>query len=419
MNNSFNQKETEEQKDTPFILARPYHNLSRKLIDPDALTVLYRLKNAGYIAYLVGGAVRDILLGITPKDFDVATDAHPKQVRKLFKNCYLVGRRFRLAHIYFGKKIIETATFRRDPIQSQENLNTAQFYVGHIHENTFGTPREDAFRRDFTINGLFYDIKTFCIIDYVNGIRDIKLQLVRSIGAPDIRYREDPVRMLRAIRLAARLNFQIENETSEAIYRNHQYINMVSMARLNEEIYKLFYQGCSVSIFRMLCEYNLFSQLFPNIGKIISQQNTIREQLMKYLDALDLMLKEGLSLTPEIIIGLIYLAPFLHDMQTGEKKYQNNKHYSANIASKYLKPFFIKYSASKIVYHRLINIYSNIFFLRDKKYLFYKQQKCKDWLWHAIMLINIQMMAEKRVDTEWDKCWRKICSLHHPSIKVK
>src|ERR1700756_5693495 len=213
----------------PRVIAREEHTLSRRDIDPDALKVLYRLRQGDHVAYLVGGSVRDLLLARRPKDFDIGTSAHPYQVKKLFRNCWIIGRRFRLAHVRFGPKVIEVATFRR---QVQPGEEIAQDGVPvpdpstpegqHLlhHDNTFGSPEEDAFRRDFTINALFYDIATFSVIDYVGGLEDLRAGVVRSIGDPDVRLREDPVRMLRAIALAARLGFTIEAALVDAI-RTH------------------------------------------------------------------------------------------------------------------------------------------------------------------------------------------------------
>src|SRR5688572_19119833 len=201
------------------ILPRSDHPISRKQIDPDALKVLYRLKQASHVAYLVGGGVRDLMLGRKPKDFDISTSAHPNEVKKLFRNCRLIGRRFRLAHILFGGgKIIEVATFRR---KSDEEVGPEREDLLVRRENTFGTPEEDAERRDFTINGLFYDIGTFSVIDFVGGLRDLQERTIRTIGDPEIRLREDPVRMLRAVKFAARLDFRIASEDLAAI-RHHR-----------------------------------------------------------------------------------------------------------------------------------------------------------------------------------------------------
>lgn len=185
---------------------RDEHGISRRNIDPDALRVLYRLSDCGFLSYLVGGGVRDLLLGRKPKDFDVSTSAHPNQIKRLFRNCFLIGRRFRLAHVKFGQKVIETSTFRKQTVTEGDPNDPAADL--HIHrDNTYGTPEEDARRRDFTVNGLFYDIKTFAVIDHVGGLADLDRKIIRCIGDPNIRFREDPVRMIRAVRFAARLGF--------------------------------------------------------------------------------------------------------------------------------------------------------------------------------------------------------------------
>src|SRR3954465_14182414 len=210
----------------PRIIPREEHPLSRRDVDPDALKVLYRLRQFEYVAYLVGGSVRDLLLGRRPKDFDIGTSAHPYQVKKLFRNCWIIGRRFRLPPVRFGTKVIEVATFRRqvapgeevvqDGVPAPDPSTPEGEHLIH-HDNTFGTPEEDAFRRDFTINALFYDIATFSVIDYVGGLDDLRAGIVRCIGDPEVRFREDPVRMLRAIALAARLGFTIDKPVLSAI----------------------------------------------------------------------------------------------------------------------------------------------------------------------------------------------------------
>ena len=228
----------------PRIIPRAEHPISRRDIDPDALKVLYRLRQFEHVAYLVGGSVRDLLLGRRPKDFDIGTSAHPYQVKKLFRNCWIIGRRFRLAHVKFGPKVIEVATFRRQVEAGEEvvqdgvpapDVSTPEGEQLIHHDNTFGTPEEDAFRRDFTINALAYDIATFSIIDYVGGLDDLRAGLVRSIGDPDVRLREDPVRMLRAVALAARLDFVIDRPVVDAIRVLRHEIAKASPPRLLEE----------------------------------------------------------------------------------------------------------------------------------------------------------------------------------------
>jgi poly(A) polymerase len=257
----------------PVIIARDAHSISRKQIDPDALKVLYRLHQSNYTAYLVGGSVRDLLLGRRPKDFDIGTSAHPYQIKKLFRNCWIIGRRFRLAHVRFGTKTIEVATFRR-PVTQEElaaaeepQPETAMRAEGDdadrlVHrDNTFGTPEEDAFRRDFTINALFYDIATFSIIDYTGGLDDLRAGLVRCIGKPEERFQEDPVRMLRAVAMAARLGFRIDAPIDEAIAHTRGEIARSAPARLIEEFYKLLRSGASEPAFRMMAERRLLEPI--------------------------------------------------------------------------------------------------------------------------------------------------------------
>jgi poly(A) polymerase len=258
----------------PVIIARDAHSISRRQIDPDALKVLYRLHQSNYTAYLVGGSVRDLLLGRRPKDFDIGTSAHPYQIKKLFRNCWIIGRRFRLAHVRFGTKTIEVATFRRPVTQDELAVadepqpETATRAEGDespdrlVHrDNTFGTPEEDAFRRDFTINALFYDIATFSIIDFTGGLDDLRARLVRCIGDPAERFQEDPVRMLRAVAMAARLGFRIDAPIDEAIVSTGAEIARSAPARLIEEFYKLLRSGASEAAFRMMAERRLLEPI--------------------------------------------------------------------------------------------------------------------------------------------------------------
>jgi poly(A) polymerase len=253
------------------IVPRAAHPISRRNIDPDALKVLYRLQQFNYAAYLVGGSVRDLLLGRQPKDFDVGTDAHPYQIKKLFRNCWIIGRRFRLAHVRFGNKTIEVATFRRGVLPGTENEpseppeGTAAADPTIRHDNTFGTPEEDAFRRDFTINALFYDSATFSIIDYVGGLEDLRDGVIRSIGDPPQRFQEDPVRMFRAVALAARLGFRLDRPVIEGIRAHRLRIATASPARLIEEYYKVLRSGAAEQTFRLLAEHGLLEPITPEL----------------------------------------------------------------------------------------------------------------------------------------------------------
>ena len=288
----------------PIVIPRGGHSISRRQIDPDALRVLYRLTQFNHIAYLVGGSVRDLLLGRIPKDFDIGTSAHPYQVKRLFRNCWIIGRRFRLAHVKFGTKTIEVATFRRQvgPNETSEPLpdfhgerqrplaNDAIRPVDrHEHEtdrlihrdNTFGTPEEDAFRRDFTINALFYDIATFSVIDYVGGLEDLKTGVIRSIGDADERFQEDPVRMMRAVVLAARLDFTIDPAVREAIARHRGLIARSAPPRLMEEFYKILRSGAATRAFRDLRDAGLLEPLCPELHRRAGNE------LWRALEALD------------------------------------------------------------------------------------------------------------------------------------
>ncbi|MGE0041677.1 MAG: polynucleotide adenylyltransferase PcnB [Vicinamibacterales bacterium] len=273
----------------PVIVPRAEHTISRRDIDPDALKVLYRLQQFNYEAYLVGGGVRDLLLGRRPKDFDIGTSAHPYQIKKLFRNCWIIGRRFRLAHVRFGPKAIEVATFRRNIPAGTENEAPADDRHGETaaeqlvrHDNTFGTPEEDAFRRDFTINALFYDIATFSIIDYVGGLDDLRAGLVRSIGDPNVRFQEDPVRMLRAAVMAARLDFRLDPPIVHAIREHRQLMALAAPARLIEEYYKILRSGAAEKTFRLLAEHRLLEPVTPEL-----QRAADRPEFWAALAALD------------------------------------------------------------------------------------------------------------------------------------
>ena len=269
------------------VIPRAEHSISRAQISPNALKVLYKLKEAGFQAFLVGGAVRDLLLGIKPKDFDVATNALPDEVRRIFRNCRLIGRRFRLAHVHFGQEIIEVATFRaaaaperedaEDPDADGEgagpgDLPAAPFESEHrafdttgriLRDNIYGTIEEDVWRRDFAANGLYYNIEDFSIWDFVDGVSDVRARRLKLIGDPETRYREDPVRMLRAVRFAAKLNFGFEEHTERPIRQLAGLLDGVPAARLFDECLKLFLSGFGAQSFALLQKYGLFEHLFP------------------------------------------------------------------------------------------------------------------------------------------------------------
>ena len=297
-------------KEGPVVCARPDHCISRKNIDPDALKVLYRLSRLGYEAYLVGGGVRDLLLGRAPKDFDVGTSAKPNEVKRAFRNCFLIGRRFRLAHVRFGQKVIETATFRANSQSVGDIIEHAA--EGPMEDNTFGTPETDANRRDFTVNGLFYDIKTFAVIDYVGGLKDLKKKVIRSIGDPMIRFREDPVRMMRAVKFSSRLGFAIEKGTEKAIRKLHSCILTASTPRVCEEVFRLFPYGASAKAFRMLYDFGLLGDLLPDLAAFIKADGGEKSATWRYLEVLDryerAMHKRGCDVPNALRAAVLYTA---------------------------------------------------------------------------------------------------------------
>jgi len=243
------------------IIPRADHPISRSHISPNAVKVLYKLKDAGFAAYLVGGGVRDLLLNQAPKDFDVATDAHPEQVRKIFKNSRIIGRRFQLVHVFFGPEIIEVSTFRANAIEQTRNQMI-------YRDNAFGTIEEDAWRRDFTINALYYNIADFSVVDYCGGMEDLKHRLIRMIGDPTQRYHEDPVRLLRAIRLSAKLNLQIEAKTEAGLLSLSSLLQHVPASRLFDECVKLFFEGNAVLSFEKLSHYGYLAVLFSQLSAV-------------------------------------------------------------------------------------------------------------------------------------------------------
>ncbi len=292
----------------PVLLCRADHGISRKQIDDDTLKVLYRLARSGHKAYLVGGSVRDLLLGRTPKDFDVGTDATPNQVKKLFRNCFLVGRRFRLAHVRFGKdSMVEVATFRRQATADDLPENPEDHF--HFAENIFGTPWEDAFRRDFTINALFYNIETFGIIDYVGGLEDLQARRLRVIGDPLVRFTEDPVRMLRALEFAARLGFTLDRAARHAIYERAPLIAHAAPARIREELQELFRHRVAGEVLRSAQALGLLEHLLAGY-----QGDNPTFDLLERIDA---RTAAGTAPDEPLVLAALFLSRFLRASPAG------------------------------------------------------------------------------------------------------
>lgn len=300
---------------TPAIIPRSEHGISRKQFSPNAIKVLYRLKDGGYDAYLVGGCIRDIMLGIEPKDFDVVTNATPEQIKKLFRNCRLIGRRFRLAHIVFGREIIEVATMRGHH-QSDDSCATTSQASEHgqlLRDNVYGSIEEDAERRDFTINALYYSINDFTLRDFAGGVADIKARKIELIGDPETRYREDPVRMLRAIRFATKLDMEIATPTRTPIKALAPLLGHIPAARLFEETLKLFLNGKAEENFLQMREYGLFAQLFPALDKILAQpDNDFERRFIQQMFAnTDSRINADKKVTPAFIYAALLWFPIL------------------------------------------------------------------------------------------------------------
>ena len=289
------------------VIPRSQHPISRKEIDRDAMRVMKRLNQHGHEAYLVGGAVRDLYLGKAPKDYDIATDATPSRLRKLFRNCRIIGRRFKIGHIYFeAGKVIEVATFRQSAANASGSANgIVRSESGIIlRDNAYGTPQEDARRRDLTINGLFYDLKTFSVLDYVDGVKDIKAKIVRMISEPDLSFAEDPVRMLRALRHSARTGFRIEDETMDSIIRNHADILQANSSRLLEELLKDLRSGAAAPFFKAIFGAHLLGDLLPVLSDQISQSGGAHP-FWRRIETLDSRVIAGSEFSSSISLAML------------------------------------------------------------------------------------------------------------------
>jgi poly(A) polymerase len=318
--------------DAPKVIPRPAHNVTRNEISASALKVLYRLHKAGYQAFLVGGGVRDAMLELHPKDFDIATDATPEEVRSLFGNCRLIGRRFRLAHVRFGREIIEVATFRA--AANHENDDSAHDTEGRIlRDNVYGTIDEDVWRRDFTCNALYYNIADFSIWDYTGGFDDVKRKRLVLIGDPAQRLREDPVRMLRAVRFAGKLGFTIDASVVDAMRGHTGLLTNVPAARLFDEFLKLFQSGFAQRTFDLLREHKLFGELFPDTERELASNEEFLAFAHAALHNSDARFAAGKSVTPMFLLGVFLWLPIkkLAEIRRSEEKMSESQ--SLSIAS--------------------------------------------------------------------------------------
>lgn len=304
------------------VISRDEHDLDNKLISSNALHVINALQKAGYSAFLVGGGIRDIFLGDQPKDFDIATNATPEQVKRLFRNAMIIGRRFRIVHVRFGREIIEVTTFRAHHEQSQNRREAEQSHTGMLlRDNVYGDIESDAIRRDFTVNALYYDPASGNLYDYTHGLRDLHARELNIIGDPGDRYREDPVRMLRAMRFSAKLGFAIGKTTGDPIQRMAHLLRDVSSARLFDEVLKLLMNGSATATVTLLREYDLFAQLFPLTEEFIKRDEFAEKLVMQAMVNTDKRIRQGKRVTPAFIYA-VFLWPALQAAIAQLKKEQ-------------------------------------------------------------------------------------------------
>lgn len=315
----FNKKMSKRAGPDAEIIPRSAHTLSRENIDTDALKILYRLSKQGYQAYLIGGGVRDLLLDKQPKDFDIVTNAKPEQIKRLFKNCRLIGRRFRLAHVFFRHKIIEVSTFRASP-----NKRSKHYKHSHdgmiLRDNIYGSIEEDIWRRDFTINAIYYNIKDFSLVDFCGGLHDLKNKQIRIIGEPVLRYREDPVRMLRAIRFAAKLDMSIENDTAAPLAKLGDLLQNISPSRLFDELLKLFHGGAAEKTFFLLIKHQLLPYLLPMTNDSIVEDEQAKAFIEKGLSETDQRHQQHKSTSIAFLFALLLWFPLLNQQKTLQKR---------------------------------------------------------------------------------------------------
>ncbi len=337
-----------DPSEEPRILGRAEHGLSRKNVHEDALKVLYRLHRSGFAGFLCGGAVRDLLLGRTPKDYDVATDARPQQVRRLFRNSRIIGRRFRLVHVFFKDGNIEVATFRRDPDPQAQTSAPGELLI--TDDNVFGTPREDAFRRDFTVNALFYNIADFSVIDYVGGVDDLEHRLIRAIGEPEIRFQEDPVRMTRACELAGRLGFSIEAATQRGIWTQRGELAKASTARLTEEVLQLLRCGHAGRALQWMLDLGLLDDLLPEVFAMVDADERGLGEFGAILPILDRMVARGRELSEIGLLSILLLPTVLLRRLDEEKRRGSpvDRQTLRSLAEESIAPFFARFTLSKL-----------------------------------------------------------------------
>ncbi|EMO54400.1 polynucleotide adenylyltransferase PcnB [Leptospira noguchii] len=374
---------------------RDAHLIRKNMIDEDAVKIIHRLNKFGFKAYIVGGGVRDLLLGRKPKDFDVVTNATPNQIKKIFNNCRIIGRRFKIVHILFRGKVIEVSTFRSLPDYRLGKAVEDQDYLIK-RDNKFGTPQEDAARRDFTINSLYYDVRNDSIIDYVGGFEDIRNKVLRVIGDPDISFREDPVRMLRAVKFAEILGLNIEKITAKAIRKHKAELEKASSSRMLEEYNKIFRTWKTSLIFQGMAEHGILEILFKEAFDKERKKNSsfgekfLETNIGKRLAIADKLLTEREEMTPHIFYALIF-----SDL-VSEALQKENMHLVPAIKNS-LEPIFKRLETPKKDKDRLIKIFASqqrFLSTEDEKSSQNNFFRMKDYFYDAFMVFKIGAIAE-------------------------
>lgn len=387
---------SEDDAVEPRILPRSEHPISRKDIDPNALKVLYRLHHAGYKAYMVGGSVRDLLLGRRPKDFDVGTDARPNEVRRLFGNSRIIGRRFRLVHVYFHDgSTVEVSTFRRDPDPEEQRTEPGELLI--TSDNTYGTPRQDAFRRDFSINALFYDISDYSVIDYCGGIDDLERRLVRCIGDPGLRFREDPVRMLRACEFAGRLGFGIEQRTQEAIQTYRREIDKASPARVTEEIAQLLRCGHAGAAMQWMLDLGVLEVLLPEAYAMLQAGERGLGDFGQILPVIDRLVAKGRQLPDSALLAAVLLPKVLlrrYDIEASRKRPMARAAIETLIHEE-VSPFLTRFTVSNLRSQQILQALYGFQLLCEPAWAFHERVKIarKPYFDDALLLFEILVLA--------------------------
>ena len=404
----------------PRIVPRSEHPISRRDINTNALKVLYRLHNAGYMAYMVGGSVRDLMLDRRPKDFDVGTDAKPNEIRRLFSNSRIIGRRFRLVHVYFHDgSTVEVSTFRRNPDPDEQRGAPGELLI--TSDNTYGTPREDAFRRDFTINALFYNIADYSVIDWSGGIEDLERKLIRAIGDPDVRFQEDPVRMLRACEFAGRLGFGIEQHTQEAIHRHRKELDKASPARVTEEIAQLLRCGRAGAAMQWMLDLGLLEVILPEAYAMLTAGQRGMGDFGQILPVIDDMVADGRTLPDSALLASVLLPKTM--LRRDDIEALNHKPMSRTeielMVQEEIQPFLARFTVSNLKSLQVTQALIGFQRLCEPGWKFPERVRLtrKAWFNDALLLFEILVEATGEGEealTEWQAAARRRPPLKAP-----